>query len=136
MASIAGSALVLGGLAAPGLAKRSQTLPAPVGKLSRCHKVLFKVGGRLPVTTDYAAQRGGHPAKALLSCSNADAVALAGKRYYRQYPFGVGRKIKVGKVTYTMGVLRGASLGGRPLSGPVYGWGGGGVDIFLINPSG
>ncbi len=136
VSSLAGATLALGALAAPGVAKSSQALPAPAGKLSQCHKVLLKVAGRLPVTTDYAAQKGRHPARALLSCLNADAVALAGKRYYRQYPFGVGKKIKVGKVTYTMGVLHSASLGGKPVSGPVYGWAGGGVDIFLMNPGG
>lgn len=77
-----------------------------------------------------------HPAKALRSCSNANAVAKAGKRYYRAYPFGLGKKVHVGRVTYTMGRNTSGSLDGKPTSGPIYGWSGGGVVIYLLSPTG
>lgn len=121
-------------LAAPAVAGSANRLPAISGKLTRCHKKLFKVGGVLPVSTAFAVQTGKHPAKGLLGCTNADKVALAGKKYYSKSPFGLGKKIKVGGVTYKLGDA--VSLKGMPLSGPLYGWAGGGVVIFLENPTG
>ena len=111
----------------------SHRLPS-AGKLITCHTTLFKVGGRLPVHTGFATQKHKHPSKALLSCSNANAVAKTGKRFYQTSPFGVGKKVHVGGVTYTMGVA--VTLDGMPTSGPIYGWSGGGVVIYLMNPTG
>jgi hypothetical protein len=116
------------------LAKVEHRLPAGSGKLTTCHKKLFKVGGVLPVSTAFAVQKGKHPAKALLTCTSADKVAVAGKKYYSKSPFGVGKKIKVAGVTDTMGVA--TSLDGKPTSGPIYGWAGGGIVIDLMNPTG
>jgi len=115
-------------------ASPAHSLPAAGKKLTTCHTTLFKVGGRLPVHTAFATQTHKHPAKALLSCSNADAVAKAGKADYHAYPFGLGKKVHVNGVTYTMG--RTANIGGQPSSGPIYGWAGGGVVIYLLNPTG
>ena len=112
-------------------ASPSHKLPAAAGKLTRCHKTLYKVGS-LPVSTEFAATKGGHPSSGLLTCSNANAVALAGKKYYAKYPFGVGKQVKVGGVTYTLDKSVGGSWGGLALSGPLYGWAGGGVVIALV----
>jgi hypothetical protein len=125
-------ALLALALATPAaLGSSSQTLPAATGKLKICTKTLFKVGGRLRVTVDVGAQKRKHPPKSALSCTNAQAVALAGKKYYRKYPFGLGKKIKVSGQTYTMGraVLAGAS-------GPTYGWAGDRIVVYLINATG
>ena len=58
----------------------------------------------------------------------------AGKRDYQTFPFGLGKKVHVAGVTYTMGRDATGSLGGMPTSGPIYGWSGGGVVIYLLNP--
>jgi hypothetical protein len=44
----------------------------------------------------------------------------------------VGNTVHVGGVTYTMGQT--ATLSGMPASGLIYGWSGGGVVIYLMNP--
>ena len=127
----------LAGIATPtALAAPSHNLPAAGNKLTTCHTTLFKVAGRLPVNTAFATQKHKHPAKALLSCSNANAVAKAGKRDYQTFPFGLGKKVRVAGVTYTMGRDATGTLGGMPTSGPIYGWSGGGVLIYLLNPTG
>ena len=131
--ALAVTAALAGLTTATALAASSDSLPA-AGKLTTCHTTLFKVGGRLPVYTAFATQKHKHPAKALLSCSNANAVAKAGKRYYHTYPFGLGKKVHVDGVTYTMG--RTATLDGGPTSGFIYGWAGDGVVIYLMNPTG
>ena len=128
--------LTLGVAAAPVWAGSSKRLPASETKLTECHKTLFKVAERLPVSVDYAAEKGKHPEQALLSCKNAEQVAVKGKSDYQTAPFGVGKKVKVGSVTYTMGEDSSGSLGGKPTSGPIYGWAGGGIVIYLINPTG
>jgi hypothetical protein len=46
----------------------------------------------------------------------------------------VGRTVHVGGVTDTMGQT--ATLSGMPASGLIYGWSGGGVVIYLMNPTG
>jgi hypothetical protein len=122
---------MLGGATA--LAASSKVLPM-TGKVTVCSGTLFKVSGRLPVHTAFAAAKGAHPAKALLTCANADAVARAGKSDYSTPPFKAGKTVVVKGVTYTLG--SGTSVGGVPASGPVYGWVGQGVVIFLINPTG
>jgi hypothetical protein len=132
--ALAATAALAGVTAATALAA-SHNLPA-AGKLTTCHTTLFKVGGTLPVHTAFATQSHKHPAKSLLTCANANAVAKAGKRYYHTSPFGLGKKVTVGGVTYTMGKNATGMLGGKPTSGPVYGWSGGGVVIYLLNPSG
>ncbi len=135
--AIGAAACALGAGPVPAWAKANHHyLPATHGKITVCHKTLFKVGGRLPVRVDIAAQKGKHPGKALLSCANAQSVAVKGERYYHKYPFGLGKKVKVGKATYMMGVAAMAAFDGKPLSGPLYGWTGGGVVIYLINPTG
>lgn len=128
------AAVLAGGTTATALAAGAKNALPKAGKVTTCHTTLFKLGGRLAVHTAFAAQSGKHPAKALLSCANANAVAKAGKRYYHTSPFGLGKKVHVGGVTYTMGDT--TSVGGKPASGPVYGWSGGGVVIYLLNPSG
>ena len=40
-----------------------------------------------------------------------------------------------GGITYTMGRDATGSLGGMPTSGPIYGWSGAGVVIYLLNPT-
>jgi hypothetical protein len=115
-------------------ASKTTKLPAKTGKIHRCHTVLYKVSGRLPVTTDFTAIKGAHPKQALFSCANADKVAKAGKRFYDKPPFHTGKKVTVDGVTYTMGSA--VTLGGQPSSGPIYGWTGGGVVIYMINPTG
>jgi hypothetical protein len=131
--ALATAAAVAGVSTAAALAASSHQLPA-AGKLTTCHPTLFKVGGRLPVHTAFAIQSKKHPAKALRTCRNANAVAKAGKRYYQSYPFGLGKKVHVKGITYTMG--RTAMVDGKPASGLIYGWSGGGVVIYLMNPTG
>jgi hypothetical protein len=131
--ALAATAMLGGVGGATALAASSKTLPV-TGKATNCSGTLFKVSGRLPVHAAFAAAKGAHPAKALLSCANANAVAKAGKADYSAPPFKVGKTVKVKGVTYTLG--RGTSVGGMPASGPIYGWSGGGVVIYLINPTG
>jgi hypothetical protein len=109
-------------------------LPAIAAKKTNCPKKLFELSGRYPVTVMVAAEKGRHPSAALLTCRTADAIALAGKRYYREPPIQTGETIDVAGATYTMGV------GGPDIlpatSGPVYGWFGNGIEVLLINPTG
>lgn len=134
LGALAATAALAGvGTATAVAASPSHALPA-AGKLTTCHTTLFKVGGRLPVHTAFATQSHKHPAKALLSCANANAVAKAGRSDYKTYPFGLGKKVHVNGVTYTMG--RTATVGGMPASGFIYGWAGGGVVVYLMNPTG
>ena len=135
LGGFAAAATIAGGGVATALAASSHNLPA-TGKLTTCHTTLYKLGGRLEVHTAFATQKHKHPPKALLSCRNANAVGKAGKRYYQSDPVGLGKKVHVGGVTYTMGRNATGSVGGMPTSGPVYGWSGDGVVIFLLNPSG
>jgi hypothetical protein len=120
--------LALGGTA---LASGGQHRLPPSGKLTTCQKVVYKIGGSYRVSTAYAKEKGKHPAKSLLNCAHSNKVALKGKRYYSHYPFGVGKKIRVSGVTYTLDESYGATYDGKPLSGPIYGWVGGGVVIVL-----
>lgn len=109
-------------------------LPAIAAKKTSCAKQLYKVSGRYPLTVMVAAQKGHHPKAALLTCTSADAIALAGKSHFLKPPFHTGTKIHVGGATYTLGV------GGPEIlpstSGPVYGWFGNGIEVLLIIPSG
>lgn len=66
-----------------------------------------------------------------MNCTNSTAVARKGKKYFNNYPFGVGKKVTVSGVTYTLEETHGGSYDGHPLSGPMYGWVGGGVVILL-----
>jgi hypothetical protein len=120
-----------GGIAAH---KTETPLPTIAAKKTSCVKKLFSLSGRYPVTVMVAAQKGQHPSAALLTCESADAIALAGKRYYLKLPIRTGEKITVSGAVYTMGV------GGPNIlpatSGPVYGWFGNGIEVLLINPSG
>ena len=93
------------------------------------------MSGQFPVTVIVAAEKGQHPRATLLTCSSADAIALAGRKHFLKPPFHTGEKIKVAGATYTMG------LGGREIlpatSGPVYGWFGNGIEVtHTIIPSG
>jgi hypothetical protein len=119
-----------------GLAAREAETPLPpiAVKKTTCPKKLFEVSGHYPVTVMVAAEKGHHPGAALLTCRSADAIALAGKKYFLAPPFRTGEKIRVGGASYTMGV------GGPEIlpatSGPVYGWFGNGIEVLLIVPSG
>jgi hypothetical protein len=132
--TLATVAVAAGLSAATAVAAAPAMLPASAGKVHACHTTLFKISGRLPVHTEFATRKGAHPAKSMLSCSHSNAVATAGKRFYDKPPFHTGRKVTVKGVTYTLGFT--TSVGGKPGSGPIYGWSGGGVIIYLINPSG
>lgn len=129
---------ILGGLAASGAMLAVAPAPAlaktpplpPSGKLTYCHKVVYKAY-HTPVRTAYGRQKGKHPKKSLLSCTNANAVAKKGKPYADD-PYKVGKKITVSGVTYTLEETHGASYDGKPLSSPEYGWVGGGVVILLV----
>jgi hypothetical protein len=118
------------------LAGRATETPLPLvaAKKTSCPKKLFEVSGQFPVTVMVAAQRGRHPSASLLTCVNADAIALAGRKHFLKPPFRTGEKITVSGATYTMGV------GGPEIlpatSGPVYGWFGNGIEVLLIVPSG
>jgi hypothetical protein len=125
----AGGAILLLAVAASAVAK-TPALP-PSGKLTKCHQTVYKMDNRYPVKTDYGKQKGQHPKQSLLSCKNSDAVAAKGKKYFDKTPFGVGKKVQVSGVTYTLEETHGASYDGHPLSGPMYGWVGGGVVILL-----
>jgi hypothetical protein len=127
------AALIAPALAVPAIAQAQPkgSLPPTSGKLVSCHKTLWKVSGSLPVHTQFGTQKGKHPAKSLLNCANANAVATAGKKYYTKPPFHTGQKVKVKGVTYTFGR---AFLPPGPTV--VYGWAGGGAVIYLRNPTG
>ena len=125
---IPGLVLALGGIA---LASADQHRLPPSGKLTTCHKVVYKIGGSYRVSAAYAHEKGKHPARSLLNCHRSNKVALQGKRYYSHYPFGVGKKIHVAGVTYTLDESHGATYDGKPTAGPIYGWVGGGVVIVL-----
>lgn len=129
------SALLVASATAIAAAPRT-SLPAVSGKLTECHKTLYELNGHLAVHAAYGTQKAKHPAKSLLSCKNANAVVLAGKRYYSTPPFGVGKHITVGRVNYTLGKWDKPYYAGRALSGPLYGWFGAGAVIVLENPSG
>lgn len=109
-------------------------LPPIAAKKTTCSKPLWKLNGDLPVTVMVAAEKGQHPTAALLTYSSADAIALAGKRYFLKTPVRTGERISVGGATYTMGV--GGSNILPATSGPVYGWFGDGIEVLLIVPSG
>lgn len=126
----AAAALVISMLAVPAAAMMlNPKLPSAAGKLTVCPKTLFDVGGRLPVSVAVQAQAGKHPASSLLTCSHAETVALAGRSYYQQRPVGLGRHVTVGGSRYTLGISSGAS-------GATYGWFGGGIVVYLRNPTG
>jgi hypothetical protein len=121
-------------IAASAGAARDTPLPAIAAKKTTCPKKLYEVSGRYPVRVIVAAQKGQHPSSILLTCTSADAIALAGKRHFLKPPFRTGTKINVGGATYTLGV------GGPEIlpatSGPVWGWFGNGIEVLLIIPSG
>lgn len=122
--------VALAALPAAGLAA-ANALPATSGALKRCSTTVYTLGS-LPVVTGYIAVKGAKPSHALLSCANANAVAKAGKRYYEKAPFVAGKKVTSGGVTYTLDHSIGGRWGGLALSGPLYGWVGGGVEIPLF----
>jgi hypothetical protein len=109
-------------------------LPAIAAKKTTCPKTLYKVSGRYPVTVIVGAQKGQHPSAALLTCTSADAIAVAGREDFLKPPFRTGQKITMAGATYTLGV------GGPEIipstSGPVYGWFGNGIEVLLRIPSG
>jgi hypothetical protein len=109
-------------------------LPAIAARKTTCPKTLYKVSGRYPVTVIVAAQKGQHPSATLLTCTSADAIALAGKKDFLKPPFHTGQRITVGGATYTLGVGGPGIL--PSTSGPVYGWFGNGIEVLLRIPSG
>jgi hypothetical protein len=113
------------------LASAGQHRLPPSGKLTTCHSVVYRIGGTYKVSTSYGKEKGKHAASSRLSCSHANNVALKGKRYFSHYPFGVGKKVRVAGVTYTLDESYGGRYDGQPTSGPLYGWVGGGVVIVL-----
>jgi hypothetical protein len=130
-------ALAITAFAAPmALASRAADTPLPLiaVKKTTCPKKLFDVSGRYPVHVIVAAQKGQHPRAVMLTCANADAIALAGRKHFLKPPFETGEKIEVAGAAYTAGV------GGPEIfpatSGPVYGWFGNGIDVLLMIPSG
>jgi hypothetical protein len=54
--------------------------------------------------------------------------------FYEKPPFHTGKTVKVNGVTYALGIT--TSVGGKPASGPIYGRSGGGMIVYLINPTG
>jgi hypothetical protein len=111
-------------VAAPALAASTSGLPTS-GKLTSCKAKVFSAFG-VPVTVQYGSEKGKHPAKSVLSCTNADAVAKAGKRDVLKADGKTGAKVTVGGVRYT---LEKYFLGG---ASDVYTWVGGGVAIYLL----
>jgi hypothetical protein len=111
-------------VAAPALAVSTSGLPTS-GKLVSCKAKVFDAFG-VPVTVQYGSEKGKHPTKSVLSCTNADAVAKAGKRDVLKADGKTGAEIKVGSVRYTLGKY---FLGG---ASDVYTWVGGGVAIYLL----
>jgi hypothetical protein len=139
IAALAATAVAAAVAAQVGNAAPSKQTPFPpiAAKKAECPKSVYTAHGffAAPVTVVIAAQKGRHPAAALLACSNAYAIALAGKKYFQKFPFEhTGEKIQVGGATYT------AAVGGPdvwpPTSGPVYGWFGNGIEVLLMIPSG
>jgi hypothetical protein len=132
--SLAAAVAVAGLSATAAIAVAPKMLPASAGRIHTCHTTLYKVSGRLPVHTEFATRKGAPPAMTAFTCTDANAVARAGKRFYDKPPFHTGKKVKVAGVTYTLGFT--TSVGGKPASGPIYGWSGGGMIVYLINPTG
>jgi len=110
-------------MAAPALASASG-LPS-TGKLTTCKTKVFTAFG-VPVNTQYGKEKGKHPAQSLLSCTNANAVARAGKADVLKADGKTGAKLTHAGVRYT---LQKYELGG---AAPVYTWVGGGVVIYLL----
>jgi hypothetical protein len=121
---VVAAAIAATAVAAPALAASSSGLPTS-GKLVSCKAKVFDAFG-VPVTVQYGSEKGKHPAKSVLSCRNADAVAKAGKRDVLKADGKTGAKIKVGGASYT---LEKYFLGG---ASDVYTWVGGGVAIYLL----
>jgi hypothetical protein len=126
MSVLAGSAVA----AAPALAS-TPWLPAASGTWHICPKTVFTASHGVTVQASYAVAKGKKPATKRLSCTSADAVVLAGKR------FGVnpkvGKQVTVGGVRYTAEKSHKVGMfGGKALSGPIEGWVGGGVIVPLV----
>jgi hypothetical protein len=132
--SVAAAAVVAALSAATATAGAPKMLPASAGRIHTCHTTLFKVSGRLPVHTEFARRKGAPTAMTAFTCTDANGVARKGKRFYDKPPFHTGKRVKVDGVTYTLGFA--TSVGGKPASGPIYGWSGGGMIVYLINPTG
>jgi hypothetical protein len=116
--------------AAPALAA-TPSLPAASGAWHICPRTVFTASHDVTVQGSYAIEKGKKPATKLLSCTSADAVVLAGKRYGPNP--GVGKQITVSGVRYTAERSGNVAMfGGRALSGPIEGWVGGGVIIPLL----
>jgi hypothetical protein len=111
-------------VAAPAMAAELSGLPTS-GKLTSCKTKVFVAFG-VPVSTRYGTEKGKHPTKSVLSCTNADAVAKAGKQIVLKADGKTGAKITVGGVKYT---LEKYFLGGAAAT---FTWVGGGVAIALI----
>src|SRR5580765_6169512 len=130
VAAIAASAGTQAGFAGPA----PTPFPPIAAKKTECPKVLYKVSGTYTVKVVVAAEKGQHPSATSLTCKNAYAIALAGKRDFLKPPFRTGERIEVAGATYT------AAVGGPdvwpPTSGPVYGWFGNGIEVLLMIPSG
>jgi hypothetical protein len=121
---VVSAAIAVTAVAAPALATPTSGLPTS-GKLASCKAKVFDAFG-VPVTAQYGSEKGKHPAKSLLSCTNADAVAKAGKREVLTADGKTGAKVTVGGVRYT---LEKYFLGG---ASDVYTWVGGGIAIYLL----
>jgi hypothetical protein len=121
---VVGAAIAVAAIAAPALATPTSGLPTS-GKLASCKATVFDAFG-VPVTVQYGSEKGKHPAKSVLSCTNADAVAKAGKKAVLKADGKTGAKVTVGGVRYT---LEKYFLGG---ASDVYTWVGGGVAIYLL----
>jgi hypothetical protein len=121
---VVGAVIGVTAMAAPALAAPSSGLPTS-GKLTSCKTKLFDAFG-VPVSAQYASEKGKHPAKSVLSCTNADAVARAGKQDVLKADGKTGAKVTVGGVRYT---LEKYFLGG---ASDTYTWVGGGVAIYLL----
>jgi hypothetical protein len=130
-------ALAVAATATPAIAAAASPetqLPAIASKKTSCPRELYRVSGKYPVTVMFAAENGHHPTARILGCTNAYAIALAGKNDFRTLPFHTGKQIMVAGATYTLGV--GGSEILPATSGPVYGWFGNGIEVLLIVPSG
>jgi hypothetical protein len=119
-----GAAILITAVAAPALAAPTSGLPTS-GKLTSCKAKVFDAFG-VPVTVKYGSEKGKHPAKSVLSCTNADAVAKAGKQDVLKADGKTGAKVSVGGAKYT---LEKYFLGG---ASDVYTWVGAGVAIYLL----
>jgi hypothetical protein len=133
--TVAALAAVVAAQAVQAARPKDTPFPPIAAKKTQCPKTVYTAGGFFTVHVVIAGQKGQHPAAALLSCSNAYAIALAGKNYFGKVPFEhTGGTIQVGGATYT------AAVGGPdvwpPTSGAVYGWFGNGIEVLLMIPSG